>query len=79
MRENGYRGRTVTLKIRFGDFETHTWSISLKEPVNSEETIRRTVFECLKKVELKKRVRLIGVRFSNLEKKGEKGQKKKKV
>ena len=70
MRDDGYRGRTVTLKIRFSDFETHTRSISLKEPVDSEETIRRTVFECLKKVELKKRVRLIGVRMSNLEKKG---------
>jgi DNA polymerase-4 len=68
MREDGYRGRTVTLKIRFSDFETHTRSISLREPVDSEETIRRTVFECLKKVELKKRVRLIGVRVSNLEK-----------
>ena len=68
MREDGYRGRTVTLKIRFSDFETHTRSISLREPVDSEETIRRTVFECLKKVELKKRVRLIGVRMSNLEK-----------
>ena len=70
MREDGYRGRTVTLKIRFSDFETHTRSISLREPVDSEETIRRTVFECLKKVELKKRVRLIGVRMSNLEKTG---------
>jgi DNA polymerase-4 len=71
MREDGYRGRTVTLKIRFSDFETHTRSISLREPVDSEETIRRTVFECLKKVEIKKRVRLIGVRMSNLEKKGD--------
>jgi DNA polymerase-4 len=68
MREDGYRGRTVTLKIRFSDFETHTRSISLREPVDSEETIRRTVFACLKRVELKKRVRLIGVRVSNLEK-----------
>ncbi len=71
MRQDGYRGRTVTLKIRFSDFETHTRSISLKEPVDSEETIRRTAFECLKKVELKKRVRLIGMRMSNLEKAGD--------
>ena len=68
LRRDGYRGRTVTLKIRFSDFETHTRSISLKEVTDSEEAIRRTVFECLKKVELKKRVRLIGVRLSNLEK-----------
>jgi DNA polymerase IV len=68
MRQDGYRGRTVTLKIRFSDFETHTRSISLKEPADSEEIIRRKAFECLKRVELKKRVRLIGVRMSNLEK-----------
>ena len=68
LHQDGYRGRTVTLKIRFSDFETHTRSISLKEPTDSEETVRRTAFECLKKVELKKRVRLIGVRVSNLEK-----------
>ncbi len=74
MREDGYRGRTVTLKIRFSDFATLTRSISLKEPVDSEEMIRRTAFECLKKVELKKRVRLIGVRMSNLEKTGDRVQ-----
>ena len=74
LRGDGYRGRTVTLKIRFSDFETHTRSISLKELTDSEETVRRTVFECLKKVELKKRVRLIGVRVSNLEKTGDRGQ-----
>jgi DNA polymerase-4 len=74
LRGDGYRGRTVTLKIRFSDFETHTRSISLKELTDSEETIRRTAFECLKKVELKKRVRLIGVRVSNLEKTGDRVQ-----
>jgi len=68
MRQDGYRARTVTLKIRYSDFETHTRSISLKEPADSEEMIRRMAFECLKRVELKKRVRLIGVRMSNLEK-----------
>jgi len=71
LHQDGYRGRTVTLKIRFSDFETHTRSISLKEPTDSEETVRRTAFECLKKIELKKRVRLIGVRVSNLEKAGD--------
>ena len=43
LRRDGYRGRTVTLKIRFSDFETHTRSISLKEVTDSEEAIRRTV------------------------------------
>lgn len=74
LRHDGYRGRTVTLKIRFSDFETHTRSLSLKEPSDSEEQIRRAVFECLKRVELKKRVRLLGVRMSNLEKAGDRVQ-----
>jgi DNA polymerase-4 len=71
MHQDGYRGRTVTLKIRFSDFETHTRSSSLKDPVDNEDLIRRTVFQCLKRVELKKRVRLLGVRVSNLEKTGD--------
>ena len=36
LRHDGYRGRTVTLKIRFSDFETHTRSLSLKEPSDSK-------------------------------------------
>ena len=68
MKESGYAARTVTLKIRFDDFHTVTRACSLDFATMSEESIRKTAFACLKRVELNKRVRLIGVRASNLEK-----------
>ncbi len=68
MKEEGYRGRTVTVKIRFADFKTYTRAKTLPQFTESETEIRRAAFECLGRVELKKRVRLIGVRISNLEK-----------
>jgi len=68
MTESGYAARTVTLKIRFDDFHTVTRACSLESATVSEESIRKTAFACLKRVELNRRVRLIGVRASNLEK-----------
>jgi len=70
MKEEGYRGRTVTVKVRFTDFKTYTRAKTLDEFTNSEPQIRRASFDCLGRFELKKKVRLIGVRISNLEKVG---------
>jgi len=62
----GYCARTITLKIRFDDFRTITRGCSLNNATNSEDDIRRTAFACLKRIELDRRVRLIGIRVSNL-------------
>lgn len=71
MKGEGYRGRTVTLKIRFNNFKTYTRAKTLDQFSDSEEEIRRAAFDCLRRVELTKKVRLIGVRVSNLQKVGE--------
>jgi DNA polymerase-4 len=71
MKEEGYQGRTVTLKIRFNDFKTYTRAKSLNKQTDSEEEIRKAAFDCLGRLELKKKVRLIGVRISHLKKVGE--------
>ena len=68
MKEEGYRGKTVTVKIRFNDFRTYTRAKSLDKFTDSEPEIRRAAFDCLNRFELKKKVRLIGFRISNLEK-----------
>ena len=68
LRRAGYGGRTVSVKIRFSDFETHTRARTLDAAADSAETIRRAAFECLKRFEFKKKVRLIGVRVTGLEK-----------
>jgi len=58
----GYKGKNVTVKIRFSDFQTQTRACTLKEPADGLEVIRKTAFLCLGKFELKKKVRLVGVR-----------------
>ncbi|MGB7572696.1 MAG: DNA polymerase IV [Thermodesulfobacteriota bacterium] len=71
MKEEGYQGRTVSLKIRFNDFKTYTRAKTVSRHTDSEEEIRKAAFDCLGRIELKKKVRLIGVRVSHLEKVGE--------
>lgn len=62
----GYVGRTVGLKLRYADFRTVTRDISLTEPTASASAIRHAATECLKRVPLDKRLRLLGVRVSAL-------------
>jgi DNA polymerase-4 len=66
LREEGYRGRAVGIKVRFADFETHTRVKTLAEPTDSETTIRKAAFECLGRLKLDRRVRLLGVRVGEL-------------
>jgi DNA polymerase-4 len=68
MQDSGYQAKTVTIKIRFGDFQTLTRAKTMADYTDSEEEIRKTAFACLKRIDLNKRVRLIGVRATNLEK-----------
>lgn len=68
LQHKGYCARTVTIKIRFDDFHTFTRACSLEKATTSEEVIRKAAFSCLKRIELHRRVRLIGVRVTNLEK-----------
>ena len=68
VRQKGYKGRTVTLKVRFSDFKTYTRSKTLDEPTSSIDDIRKAAFDCLKRIELKMKVRLIGVRITHFEK-----------
>jgi DNA polymerase-4 len=66
LREEGYRSRTVGIKLRFADFETHTREKTLAEPTDSETAIRKAAFECLGRLKLDRRVRLLGVRVGDL-------------
>jgi DNA polymerase IV len=68
MQDSGYQAKTVTIKIRFSDFQTLTRAKTMADYTDAEEEIRKTAFACLKRIELNKRVRLIGVRATNLEK-----------
>ena len=67
LKEDGYLGRTIGIKIRFADFETHTRDKTLPAPTRDPLVIRKAVFECLGRVKLDRRVRLLGVRVGELE------------
>jgi DNA polymerase-4 len=65
-REQGYRAQTVTVRLRFADFETLTRQITLPRPSNARATVKRAARHCLERIALPKKVRLIGVRLSGL-------------
>lgn len=67
LQRKGYGGRTVGLKIKFADFRIVTRDLSLPEAVTDAAAIRRAAGECLKRVPLDRRIRLIGVRIGSLE------------
>ena len=71
MKDNSFKARTVTVKVRFSDFETVTRATTIPQSTDREEEIRKAAFASLKRVELKKRVRLIGMRASHLERTGD--------
>jgi len=70
MQRDGCRGRTVAVKVRFNDFETHTREKTLSGATDAPERIRQAAFACLGRFSLEKPVRLVGVRLSGLEKAG---------
>jgi DNA polymerase-4 len=71
MKDSKFKARTVTVKVRFSDFETVTRATTIPHATDREEEIRKVAFASLKRVELKKRVRLIGMRASHLERTGD--------
>ena len=74
MQGHQYKARTITIKIRFSDFETFTRAMTISDYTDSEEEIRKAAFACLKRIELKKKVRLVGVRASNFQGRNEDDQ-----
>jgi len=68
----GYLGRTVGIKLRFADFTTVTRDVTLPEATADAVAIRRAATECLRRVVLDRRLRLLGVRVSALERRDSK-------
>jgi DNA polymerase-4 len=66
LESKGYAGRTIGLKLRYEDFETVTRDRTVGEPTRDAGEIRRAAGECLKRVPLDRRIRLLGVRVGAL-------------
>ena len=68
LKRKAYVGKTVGIKLRYEDFRTLTRDITLSSPTDDANEIRRAAGECLKRVALDKRLRLLGVRVGSLSK-----------
>ena len=66
LRELGQAGRTVTVKVRFADFQTITRSRTVAEPVDTGPAVAAVACELLDQVDPTPGVRLLGVSASNL-------------
>jgi DNA polymerase IV len=67
LREYGFKGRTITLKLRFSDFTTYARSITIEKPTNFCDNIFSLIKELYNAFSVSlKPVRLVGVKVSNL-------------
>ncbi|MEY8802150.1 DNA polymerase IV [Leisingera sp. XS_AS12] len=66
--QKGMSGRTVTVKLKYGDFEQHTRQRTVTEAIQSQERIAMLARSILQEEHpFKKPVRLLGVTVSGLE------------
>lgn len=66
LERKGYVARTIGIKLRYADFRTVTRDFTLPAPVADAAAIRRAAGECLRRVPLEQRLRLLGVRAGAL-------------
>jgi len=71
LQRKGYAGKTIGLKLRFDNFKTVTRDQTIDAPTQDAALIRRAAGECLKRVPLDRRIRLLGVRVGALSRPGE--------
>ena len=66
LKRKGYAGRTIGIKLRYSDFHVVTRDITLPSATCNGAEIRKAAGECLKRVPLTQRIRLLGVRAGGL-------------
>lgn len=66
LQRKGYASRTIGIKLKFADFQVVTRDVTLPGDVSEGQQIRQAATECLKRVPLEQRIRLIGVRAASL-------------
>lgn len=68
LREEGLRGRTITLKVRYADFTRVTRQRSLSEAIDDQATILSLAEHLLEATDAgRKKIRLLGIAVSNFE------------
>ena len=64
--KKGYASKTIGIKLRFDDFRIATRDLTLPAHTLDAREIRRAAGLCLKRVDLSRRLRLLGVRAGTL-------------
>jgi DNA polymerase-4 len=67
LRRKGVAGRTIGIKLRYDDFRSVTRDLTLPNAVVDAADLRHAAGLCLKRVDLTRRLRLLGVRASTLQ------------
>ncbi len=67
LQRKNLKGKTVGVKIKFDNFKTVTRDQTLEVAIDQAQDIRHTASQCLKRIDLTRRFRLLGVRVSSLE------------
>ena len=70
LQRKGYVGKTIGIKLRYDDFRIATRDQTIEHCTDDPGTIRQVAGLCLKRVQLDRRLRLLGVRVGKLEKAG---------
>jgi DNA polymerase-4 len=70
LQRKGYEGRTIGIKIRYDNFQSVTRDHSIESNTDDAQRIRQIAGLCLKRVDLGRRIRLLGVRVGSLVKAG---------
>ena len=66
LQRKGYATQTVGIKLRYDDFRSVTRDVTLAAAISDAPAIRHAAGSCLKRVDLSRRLRLLGVRASSL-------------
>ena len=70
LQRKGYEGKTIGIKLRYDNFQAVTRDQTLTEYTADAKQIRQIAGQCLKRVDLSRRLRLLGVRVGSLVKAG---------
>jgi DNA polymerase-4 len=71
LQRKGYVGKTIGIKLRYDNFKSVTRDQTLEHHTADVQAIRQTAGQCLKRVDLTRRLRLLGVRVGSLAKAAE--------
>ena len=66
LQRKGYATRTIGIKLKFADFQVVTRDLTLPSDISDGSAIRKAASECLRRVPLLQRIRLLGVRAGSL-------------